>query len=437
MPEASGGKGTEGEKRPLGPENLSSRERMGLSAPAHQPWPGHSKMAAVALAVTGIAGLAACGPTPTAYPGRPTSIASPIPKPPPSSSPPPSSQPAAPPAQLYSQAGSLYATVRWPFAGRSLTPDQRALGRGSIPGLFTERFTSQGLVIAGVRWTWPAGDSDPAHYLVVPTLVEGQPVLVWAHLPAARPAVPKASSPLETQWDGSAALWLTPWRPSGGPLDVQAQPLFTIPAVWSPTGSRVTFPGNPADPQSNPVDSAWTGWVPKGWATSPPREPLPPGAKAFGRTMASTLTLYAAYQGVVLEVGTKLLGATQGFAQNYYHCNLAHHRVEGIASLTSGGGLVSWAKVVSGMVITQMSSPLSSGQMLTDTAVFNEVTEQRHLVSRGAENIPSWTLVGNRIENAVTHRILDQPVIPSAVLSGPSPAGFLSETASPGTSHRG
>lgn len=310
--------------------------------------------------------------------------------------------------------------------GQSSSLAQRPFGRGAIPGLYTERFSNQGVTISGVHWTWPAGDSNPAHYLVVPTTVNGRPVLVWAHLPATQPIATKETVSHQTQWDGPATLWMTPWRPSGGSLAVLAQPLFSIPAVWSPTGSWVTFPGNPGDPRSNSVDSAWTGWVPAGWTTTPPSAPLPNRPQAPGRTVASTLTLYAAYHGVVVMVGTQLLGANQGFAQNYYYCNVAEHRVEGVASLTSGGGLFSWAKVVSGMVITQLSSPSSSGQMLTDTAVFNEVTEQRSLVSQRAASMPSWVIVGNRIENAATHRLVAQPAIPEAVLSGPEPAYFLS-----------
>lgn len=321
----------------------------------------------------------------------------------------------AAPVQVESRPGVLRADVRWPFAGMAALPVPRRFERGVRPGWYQELFAATGLTLAGVHWTWGPGPADPRHVVVVPTTVGHQPVLVWGVVPATAPAGPSGLAAAERRWTGPVTLWMTPWRRTGGALATGARRLVTIPAVWSPGGARVTFPGTPGAPSANPVATAWTGWVPAGWRTRPPRVPLPAAAPGTAPTVATRLALYAAVNGVVLQVATQLVGAPQGAAQNFYYLDLAHHQVDGLASLATGGGITTQWLVVSGLVLTQQADPLGGVGYL-----FNEADDRTTRIPPS----PAWAIVGTAVENAATGVVLARPDIAAALLQGPTASAF-------------
>lgn len=259
-------------------------------------------MVASAAALT--AALAGCGTSvpnvgqePAVKPSAVSSQSPSIPGPPPSSSdrtvpvsgfvtapsqPPPAAGRTAEAPVIMGMAGALESNTAWPLKGAAVASTGTPMS--------AEQFTTSGFVIDGVHWTWPREDSNPADYLVVPTVVAGHPYLVWAHLGA------YTGSWVSQDPTQPAELWMTPWVKTGGSLSAHAELLTgDIPPVWSKS-ERMTFSSSGAN--QSMAGSAWTGWFQ--WGTV--QRPYAPhgGTPGASLTVAWPRALYPAYNGVVL-----------------------------------------------------------------------------------------------------------------------------------------
>ncbi len=146
---------------------------------------------------------------------------------------------------VMSMPGVLETNVAWPVKGAT------ASDTGSP--MFAEQFTKHGVIIDGAKWSWPNNDTNPRHYLVVPTVVGNTPYLVWAHLGAYT-----GNSGVTQDPHQPATLWMTRWTSQGGSLSTHATLITNdVPPVWSRTG-QWTFATNRST--QSMAQTSWTGW---------------------------------------------------------------------------------------------------------------------------------------------------------------------------------
>lgn len=318
-------------------------------------------------------------------------------------------------------AGGLESKQGWPLKGAS--------PQNTGTPMFEAQYSSSGFTMGGVHWTWPASDTNPSHYIVVPTTVNGKPFLVWSHLGAQKKlGNPNNGGPNTIEPTAASSLYMTPWSTQGGSLSTGAQ-LITgnIPPVFSTSG-QYAFPSTPKDTSpSSLASSAWTGWFQWG-ASAPAREPAVNASASPSPTMAWPSSLFPAYNGVVLAVRSEVLLANQGDATNLYYINLATHNIVGLGTLTNGGGLFSSMRVVSGMVFTGAASDLTTnGSTITAAFIYNEATGQRVNVSSSAatsaNGFSDWTIQGGKVYDA-NNKLVANLQIPPAAINEPSAATF-------------
>ena len=331
-----------------------------------------------------------------------------------------------PPVEVMSFPGALYSASAWPFQGS--TPQNTGTPASGI------NFTAGGVTIAGVHWTWPSSDRTAGHYLIVPTVIRNRPYLVWGHLAAqkyaGKPMDGKAYAPSQLLPEGPSQLYLTPWNRRGGPLEKHATVLTSdIPPVWSLSGQSVFPADSRAKTPAALAGSAWTGWFHWGRVARPFTAAKPQKGAGAHPTVAVLQSLYSAYNGVVLVIGTHVLEANQGQASNVYYLDLARHRIVGLGSLTGGGGLFSNVRVVSGMVLTVSATDLTpKGNTLSAQFAYNEYTGTRQTLPRSVQAnmismLSSWTFRGGRIYNSAGKMVARVPV-PAQALYEPSAAAF-------------
>lgn len=309
---------------------------------------------------------------------------------------------------VMSMPGALETNVAWPVKGSTVSHT------GSP--MFTEQFTRHGAIIDGVKWRWPSSDTNPQHYMVVPTVVGGTPYLVWAHLGAYTGSRGVSYDPHQP-----ATLWMTRWTSSGGSLSTHATLITNdVPPLWSRTG-QWTFAANGST--QSMAESAWTSWFHWGKATAP-YVPAPgkPGATP---TMAWPDTLYPAQNGVILVVQTHLLGYAQGAAFNVYDLNLQQRTITGLASISNGGGIFDGLSVWNGLVLDAEAKLEASGSITSTVVAYNEITGQRQQIPWG-QSLPifyNYELVGHRLLNGQGKRVATIAASKS-VLYGPNPNPF-------------
>ncbi|NMP24877.1 hypothetical protein [Sulfobacillus harzensis] len=319
--------------------------------------------------------------------------------------------------EILSKAGSLETNVSWPLAGAKLSNTGRPMS--------SEQFTSAGFTIDGVHWTWPQSDPNPDDYLVVPTVVAGKPFLVWAHLGA------HTGTGFSFDPSQPSTVWMTPWTKTGGRLDSNATLITNdIPPVWSKSG-QWNFPNpdtKPGSPSVNQMaETAWTGWFHWG-SVADPYTPTAAKRGSTASTVAWPSTLSPAYNGVVLVVTTKLLGANQGQSSNVYYLNLTTRRIVGLASLTNGGGffdaLASW----NGLVVTGESTDDTADTPFPSAMVaYNQRTGKRQWIQRSNPDAAGFTggyqIIGHALQNQDGAHVATLN-ISVAELYGPSPNPF-------------
>ncbi len=328
------------------------------------------------------------------------------------------------PSEISGVPGALFSAQSWLFQGAKTH---------KIDGpMLVEGFSSSGFTIGGVHWTWPASDTNPDRYIVVPTTIQSKPYLVWCHL-----ASEKALRKLEDggagyesnqlQPTGPSQMWMVPWRTNGGSLQNGAK-LITddIPPVWSRSG-QIVFTNTKVWSPASIAGSAWSGWFQWGRGTHP--YSVPPAKWVLEPTIAVPNSLYPAYNGVVLSIRTRLLQANQGLATNLYYINLVDHTIEGLASLTDGGGLFSSLRVVSGMVFTGFATDLPVNSNVDSAAfVYNEVTRYRTPVESLAvmsqnNGFDRWMIRGGTIYDA-NNKLVTNLSLSASVLNEPSAETF-------------
>lgn len=312
--------------------------------------------------------------------------------------------------------GALETSSSWLFKGATTTNTGTPLS--------TEQFTQSGFIIDGVRWTWPASDTNPQDYVVVPTVVDSHPYLVWAHLGANA----GGSGVVSRDPSQPATLWMTPWSAAGGSLATHAILLTNdIPPVWSRTG-QWDFAGPGITPGTIPqfrdmAENAWTGWFHWGQSTYQP----PTSSSGQTPTVAWPTTLSPAYNGVVLVIATHILGAAQGYASNVYYLNLQSHTITGLASVSNGGGIFSALAIWNGLVIdAEAGENVTNGTFPATVVAYNEVSGQRQSIAWPATAVPNFggtEMVGNRFVNAEGKTIATLQA-PLSQLYGPMPNPF-------------
>ncbi|WDL99063.1 hypothetical protein [Alicyclobacillus sp. ALC3] len=328
----------------------------------------------------------------------------------------------ATPMEVMGIAGGLESRQGWPLNGAS--------PQNTGSPMFAAQYSSSGFTIGGVHWTWPTSDTNPSHYIVVPTTVNGKPFLVWSHLGAQKHlGNPNGGFPNAIEPTAASSLYMTPWSTSGGSLAAGAQ-LITgnIPPLFSTSGQYV-FPSNPQDTSpASLASSAWTGWFQWGAAPAVHLPVVNPSASP-APTMAWPSSLFPAYNGVVLAVESQMLLANQGNATNLYYINLATHHIVGLGSLTNGGGLFYSMRVVSGMVFTGAASDLTgNGSTITAAYIYNEATGQRLSIPSNptvstTNGFANWTIHGGKVYDTNNKLVADLQV-PAAAIDEPSAATF-------------
>lgn len=328
----------------------------------------------------------------------------------------PSSPPLTGAPEILGMAGALETNVNWPLKGAPASHTEGAFA--------SENFSASGFVIDGVRWTWPSNDSNPANYIVVPTVMGGKPYLVWTHLGAHK------GSGIATDPRAAASLWMTPWSNRGGSLAAGAALVTNdIPPLWSTTG-QWNFAKPHFDPTGTKTDvttmaqTAWTGWFHWGRVATA----YTPSKGSSSPTVAWPSTLSPAYNGVVLVVHTHLQGANQGLSSNVYYLNLKTREITGLASLTNGGGFFEASGAWNDLVVTGESTDATPhGPYPSCMVAYNEVTGKRQVIHRPNRGSATFTggyeIVGNvlRNQNGAHVATLDLSV---ADLYGPTPNPF-------------
>ena len=328
------------------------------------------------------------------------------------------------PMEIDAVPGAMFTRQRWPLEGTN--PSNVGTG------MFVANYSSSGPTIGGVHWTWPSSDTNPKDYVVVPATIGGKPYLVWCHLaPQMKLGKPENGSagysPNQLEPTGPSQMGMTPWITHGGSLNNGATLITNdIPPVWSV--GHWAFPKNLNDVKPESLaGSAWTGWFQWGNTVHPytvpaPKPPVEP-------TVAVPNGLYPAYNGVVLGVRTQVLGGNQGGATNLFYLNLANHHIEGLASLTSGGGLFSAMRVISGMVFTGEATDLmANGNTKAVAYVYNEVAGQRTPVESSTvmsqnNGFSDWVINGSKVYDANNKLVADLN-LPASVTTEPSASTF-------------
>ena len=304
--------------------------------------------------------------------------------------------------------GALETNAAWPIRGA------KASNTGTP--MSTEQFTRSGVMIDGVHWRWPTTDTNPQDYLIVPTVVGGKPYLVWAHLGAHTGGYNVSLDPSQP-----ASLWMTPWTLSGGSLSSHATLISNdIPPVWSRSG-QWTFASSQST--QSMAENTWTGWF--HWGTvATPYTPTP-GKPNTTPTVAWPSTLYPAPNGVVLVIETHLLGAAQGSSYNVYDLNLEQHTINGLASLSNGGGMFMGLGVWNGLILDGEGALNASGQIPSTVVAYNEVTGKRQPIkwTHGVPTFYDYELIGHRLLNSQGGLVATLSLSDS-VLYGPTPNPF-------------
>lgn len=333
-------------------------------------------------------------------------------------------------ATIEGVAGALYTTAGW------VTGEAETAGPSGEDGASGDvrmvAFTLDGFTLAGVHWRWPSSDPDPAHYIVTPAVISGQPYLVWCHLAAEQSSedAPQETVPGQVNlWlrpTGPAQLWMTPWRRTGGILSEQAV-LITddVPPVWA--YGQWWFSADMKDQSPAALaGGAWTGWFHWGHVSSPFHPSVVPSPSA--PVVARPSRMYPAQDGIVMDIQTHVLGAPQGWATNLFYLDLSRHRMTGLASLSEGGGLFCDARVFPGVVLTGQATT-TNASVYGAAFAFDEVTGARVAVagpgSGGADTefsgrFDGWSVRDGRVYDGQGRAVADfkwrnqVPSMPSA-----------------------